>query len=184
MKTLMTLALAALTFYAGAQSRFFTKTGTISFSAGTAIEDIDGVNKSVTSVFDATTGQIEFALLVKGFEFKRGLMQEHFNENYMESEKYPKAVFKGKFEDVSSINFKKDGTYTTKVKGMLEIHNVKKEVEVPATITIVNGVISAAATFKIALADYNISIPGPVKDKISPTAEIKVHGDYKALEAK
>ena len=165
-----------------AQTRYFTKTGTISFMAGTSVEDIDGVNKSVTSVFDTSTGQIEFAVLIKGFEFKRGLMQEHFNENYMESEMYKKATFKGKFEDVAQINFKKDGSYKVVVKGTLEIHGVKKEIEVPGVIKVTNGIISSEATFKIVLEDYNIKIPGAVKDKISPTAEIHTLCEYKELK--
>jgi len=171
-----------LTIISGfSQNRYFTKTGLISFSAGTAVEDVDAVNKSVTSVFDLTTGQIEFAVLIKGFEFKRGLMQEHFNENYMESEKYPKSAFKGKFDDVAKINFKKDGAYPTMVKGTLDIHNIKKEVSVPGTIKVENGVISSDATFKISLEDFEIKIPGAVKDKISPTVEIHVNCVYKVL---
>ena len=164
-----------------AQNRYFTKTGTISFTAGTALEDIDALNKSATSVFDTSTGQIEFAVLIKGFEFKRGLMQEHFNENYMESEKFPKSTFKGKFADVSKINFQKDGIYPTIVKGILEIHHVKKEVEMPGTIKIEGGVISSTSSFKVQVADYDIRIPGPVKDKISPTVDVKVDCIYEAL---
>jgi polyisoprenoid-binding protein YceI len=164
-----------------AQNRFFTKTGTIAFTAGTPLEDIDATNKSVTSIFDASTGQIEFAVLVKGFEFRRDLMQKHFNENYLESEKFPKATFKGKFDDVTKINFKKDGSYSIAVKGTLDIHNVKKEVEVLGIIQVTNGVISSSAVFKVVIDDYGIKIPGAVKDKISPTVEIKVNCTYKAL---
>jgi len=170
-----------LAIVGAAQNRYFTKTGTILFSAGTAVEDIDGTNKSVTSVFDATTGQIEFAVLVKGFEFKRGLMQEHFNENYLESDRFPKSTFKGKFEDLSKVSFTKDGTYPVAVKGTLEVHNVKKEVSVPGTIVIDKGIISSTASFKIKLEDYDVKIPGAVKDKISPTVEIKVNCTYKPL---
>ncbi len=167
-----------------AQERYFTKTGTISFTAGTPLEDIDALNKSVTSVIDITTGQIEFAVLLKGFEFKRALMQEHFNENYVESEKFPKSTFKGKITDASAINFKKDGSYPATVKGTLEIHGVKKEVETKGTIKVAGGVISSESTFKILLEDYAIKIPGAVKDKISPTVEIKTDCMYKPLEKK
>ncbi|HCW07296.1 MAG TPA: YceI family protein [Cytophagales bacterium] len=177
------LLIISLTLSAGSvlAQKYFTKTGTINFTAGTALEDIDANNKSVTCVFDAATGQIEFAILIKGFEFKRGLMQEHFNENYLESDKYPKSTFKGKF-DVSKINFTKDGDYATVVKGTLEIHNVKREIEVPGMFKVDKGVISSTSTFKILLADYKIEIPGAVKDKISPTVEIQVSCDYKLLK--
>ncbi len=163
------------------QNRYFTKTGTITFSAGTALEDIDAINKSVTSVFDISSGQMEFAALIKGFEFKRGLMQEHFNENYMESEKYPKATFIGNFEDVSKINLKKEGIYSTTVIGLLTIHNVKKEVVVPCSIKVKEGIISSEASFKVSLEDYKIKIPGPVKDKISPSVKVQVACIYKVL---
>jgi len=164
-----------------AQNRYYTKTGTITFTAGTRLEDIDAINKSVTSIFDTSTGQIEFAVLIKGFEFKRGLMQEHFNENYMESEKFPKSIFKGKSEDLTKINFKKDGTYPIIVKGILEVHNVKKEAQVPGSIKVQGGVITSASSFKIQLADYDIKIPGAVKDKISPAVDIKIDCTYKAF---
>ena len=78
------------------QNRYFTKSGNIVFNAGTMLEDIEGVTNTSSSVFDANTGQIEFAVLIKGFEFKRALMQEHFNENYLESDKFPKSIFKGR----------------------------------------------------------------------------------------
>lgn len=166
---------------ASAQSRIFTKSGTVSFSAGTAVEDIDGMNKSVTSVVDTSTGQIEFAALMKGFEFKRSLMQDHFNENYVESEKFPKAVFKGEVLNISDINFSKDGTYPVKVKGALELHGVKKEIETPAIFTVSTGAISAVCDFIITSADFNIEIPGAVADKVSPTVNVHVSCSYKKL---
>src|SRR5450755_3440698 len=82
------------------QDRYFTKTGVLSFKAGTVVEDVDGINKTVSSIIDITSGQVEMAILIKGFEFKRGLMQEHFNENYLESDQFPKASFKGKIVEI------------------------------------------------------------------------------------
>lgn len=165
-----------------AQKRYFTKTGTVSFNAGTALEDIDGINKSTTCVFDATSGQVEFALLVKGFEFKSSLMQEHFNENYMESDKYPKSNFKGKITNIDKVNFQKDGTYPVTVKGTLEIHGVKKEIETTGTFKVSGETVSSTAEFTVVLEDYKIDIPGVVKDKISKTAKIKVNCSYSILK--
>lgn len=181
MKVLTLVCLLFVFANGQAQKRIFTKNGTISFSAGTSVEDIDGVNKSVTSVVDITTGQIEFAALMKGFEFKRALMQEHFNENYVESEKYPKAVFKGQIIDVASVKFTQDGSYPVKVKGQLDMHGVKKDVEVNATFVVKGGAISGEAEFSILMADYNIAIPGAVADKISPTVKIYTLCAYKPL---
>lgn len=125
MKTGLFIISFLLLSVAAFSQKYFTKNGTVSFQAGTALEDIDATNKSAASVLDAATGQIEFAVLIKGFEFRRALMQEHFNENYMESNKYPKAVFKGKITNLQSISFQKPGSYPAAVSGVLEIHGVK-----------------------------------------------------------
>lgn len=177
------IALAGLCcfYFVHAQKKYYTKTGTVSFEAGTSVEDVNAINKSVSSIFDASSGQYEFALLINGFEFRRALMQQHFNEDYMESDKYPKAFFKGVIVNISSINFSKDGSYPGTVKGTLTIHNVSKEIEVPGTFIIHGGNISAKAQFNVALADYNISVPGLVKDKISKTVKVFVDCSYTML---
>lgn len=164
------------------QNRYFTKNGGITFHAGTAMEDIDAINNSATSVFDATTGQIEYAVLIKGFEFKRALMQDHFNENYLESDKFPKSIFKGKISNISELNIEKEGSYAVNVKGSLEIHGIKREIEIPATITVKGKGITAISDFTVLLSDYNISIPGLVKDKIAKTVTIKVKCNYSPLQ--
>ncbi len=156
------------------QKKYFTKAGVVSFKAGTALEDIDAINKTTTCIFDASTGQLEFALLVKGFEFKRALMQEHFNENYMESSKFPRSVFKGKITNIDKVNFQQDGAYPVNVKGILEIHGVKKEIFTNGVLKVSGEAVLSTAEFTVVLDDYNIDIPGLVKDKISKTAIIKV----------
>jgi len=165
-----------------AQKKYYTKNGRVSFQAGTAVEDIDGVNPAAASVLDAATGQLEYMVLVKGFEFKRALMQEHFNKNYMESDKYPKSVFKGKITNLSSVNFSKDGTYPVTVKGILDMHGVKKEVESKGTLTVSGETIAAEASLEVALADFNIAIPGVVSDKISKTVKINISCKYNVLQ--
>ena len=176
MKKIILLAGAfVLINYSFGQKIYFTKSGTVSFKAGTALEDIDALNKSATCVFDASTGSIQFMILIKGFEFKRALMMEHFNENYMESSKFPKAVFTGKIINPDKINFQKDGTYPATVKGVLELHGVKKEIEAAGTFKVSGENVLVNADFAIAMADYNIEIPGVVKNKIAPTAKISVN---------
>ncbi|MCH5686794.1 YceI family protein [Niabella sp. W65] len=169
----------ALTAYPAFAQKYFTKNGIISFSAGTSMEDIDAVNKSATSVIDVTSGKIEFAVLIKGFEFKRDLMQEHFNENYMESSKYPKAVFKGTI--VESIPFSKPGTYAATVKGVMEIHGVRRETTAKGTIKVSAQSIQALSQFTLNTSDFKISIPGVVKDKISPLVKVSVNCNYNPL---
>lgn len=163
------------------QQRYFTKTGTISFKAGTAVEDVDATNNAAASILDLTSGQVEVAVLIRGFEFRRGLMQEHFNENYMESDKFPKAVFKGQLKDFPGVDVSKDRTYHAVANGTLEMHGVKKEMAIPVVLTTSGGNLSAETDFHVLLEDFHISIPGPVKDKISPTVSIHFSGDYSSM---
>ncbi len=160
---------------ASAQSKFFTKTGTVSFLSKTPLENIDGINKKVTCIVNMETGQIDIALLQKAFEFKKALLMEHYNENYVESDKFPKATFKGKIENPGSINVSKDGTYPVNIVGDMTMHGVTKNMKAPAVFTVKNGKLSAHSDFVLLLADYNIAIPSAVKDKISP--DIKIVAD-------
>lgn len=126
------------------------------------------------SVLTLPTGDLQFSVLIKSFHFKKSLMEEHFNENYMESDKYPKASFKGKINDLSNVNFTKDGVYTVEVSGDLTMHGVTNKISTPGTITVRSGIITAAADFKLKLADYKISIPKIVKDNIAEVIDIKL----------
>ena len=100
---------------------------------------------------DTKTGNMQFAALMKGFAFERALMEEHFNENYVESDKFPKAEFKGELKNIDKIDFTKDGTYTAKVKGKLTMHGESNEVETDAKIIIQNGKIKATAELNVLL---------------------------------
>jgi hypothetical protein len=159
---------------ARAQTKYFTKTGQISFHSKSAMENIEAVNNKVVSVLDIATGQIEFSVLMKGFEFERALMQEHFNENYVESDKYPKAVFKGVIDIKEAISLTTDMSATVKVKGYLTIHGVTNPVNTTAVITVKKNVLSASAGFIITLTDYKISIPSVVSEKINKQVTITV----------
>lgn len=180
------LALAAIVLVAvstNAQDRYFTKTGKIDFFSKAPLEDIEAKNKTVTAVVDTKTGALQFSVQMKGFEFEKALMQEHFNENYVESNKYPKADFKGTVANNSAVNYTKDGTYNVTVKGKLTLHGVTKDVEAPGTIKVNGGKIEAASTFNIQLSDYNISIPSVVKDKISNSIKITVDTKLEPLKS-
>lgn len=156
--------------------KYFTKNGKINFDAtsSNSPEKIEAVSRTVTCVVDIKTGNMQFAALMKGFEFERALMQEHFNENYVESDKYPKAEFKGNIIENETVDYSKEGTYAVRVKGKLTIHGETKEVDAGGRLVIQNGKISASADFNIILSDYKISIPGLVADKVSKTAKISV----------
>ena len=156
--------------------KYFTKNGKINFDATSpnSPERVEAINRTVTCVVDTKTGNIQFAALMKGFEFERALMQEHFNENYVESDKFPKAEFKGLIDANETVNYSKDGTYGVKVKGKLTIHGETRDVEANGKIVVQNGKVNAFADFNIALSDYKVSIPGIVADKVSKTAKISV----------
>jgi Uncharacterized conserved protein len=156
--------------------KYFTKAGKINFdvTAASSPEKIEAINRTVTCVVDTKTGIMQFAVLMKGFEFERALMEEHFNENYIESDKFPRAEFKGSIEGNDKVNYAKDGSYPVKVKGKLTIHGETKDVETDGKLTIQGGKINAVADFSVLLADYKISIPGLVADKVSKIAKISV----------
>lgn len=167
-----------LTFSAkhmSAQEKFFTRTGKISFYSKTNVENIEAHNKTVTAVLDSKTGAVQFSVLMKGFEFPKALMQEHFNENYVESDKFPKSDFKGTVTNNSEVNYKKDGSYPAKVKGALTIHGQTKDIETTGMVTIKEGKIALGAGFNLLIDDYNIKVPSLVRDNISKTISVQVN---------
>ena len=173
-KILAAVAVLILTMAAHTQERYFTKTGKIEFYSKAPLEDITAKNSTVTAVLDKTTGAFQFAVQMKSFEFEKALMQQHFNANYVESDKYPAAEFRGAIANNAAVNYGKDGTYPVKVKGKLTLHNVTKDVDVPGTIKVANGKVEAISSFDIRLSDYRISIPSPVKNKVSNNIRITV----------
>jgi hypothetical protein len=170
----LTSVLVLLSVLAAAQDKFFTKNGRISFVSKGNVETIAAKHKGITCVLDSRSGAMQFAVLMKGFEFPKALMQEHFNENYVESDKYPKADFKGQVVNNGDVKYGQDGVYNTKAKGTLTLHGVTKEIEVPGKVTIKGGKPQLSADFTILLSDYNIKIPSLVKENISNTVSIIV----------
>ena len=166
----LTLSLSALR----AQDIYMTRTGQIEFHAGTSVEDVDAVNNEVTSMVNNKTGEIAFNVLIKSFHFKRALMEEHFNENYLESSKIPKATFKGFITNLSSVNLSKDGTYKATVDGELTLHGVTQKVSIPATVTVGGAKIRGQGSFKIKPEDYKIVIPSLVQDKVAKVVDVIV----------
>jgi hypothetical protein len=172
------LALIALSFNVSAQATMYaTRNGNITFFSDAPMEKIKGINKKASSVL-ASTGQIEFAVLMKAFEFDKDLLQQHFNENYVESDKYPKATFRGMVTNMKDVDFSKDQVYKVNVTGKLNMHGVEKEVTTIGSITVMQGKVYANADFKILLADYNIEIPSVVSEKISKEIKITVDLTY------
>jgi hypothetical protein len=177
------IILMSFGFVTNAQ-KYMTKNGYIGLYSHTPMEDIKGDNNQVASVLDISSGEIVFQVLVKSFHFERALMEEHFNENYMESEKIPRSTFKGKITNLSSIDFKKNGPHDVTVDGELVIHGVTKKISTKGTIEIISGGINANSKFNIVPEDFNIKIPSVVREKIDKSLEVTVTMKYTPLESK
>ena len=170
--------------YAADAQKYMTKNGFIGFYSHTPMEDIKADNNQVAGVLDTGTGEMVFQALIKSFRFEKALMEEHFNENYMESEKFPKSFLKGKISNLSAVYFSKNGTYDVIVEGDLTIHNVTNKVSIKGTIEVKTGGINANSKFNIVPEDYNINIPGVVREKINKNLEVTVSMKYTPLENK
>jgi polyisoprenoid-binding protein YceI len=176
-KLIFSLCIAVLAIGAvSAQGKLFTRDAKVYFNATAenSPETIEAAHTGGTFVFDKSNGRLEMAVLIKGFYFERALMQEHFNENYMESSKFPKANFKGALTDLSAVNFAADGTYNANVSGQLTIHGVTQTVSTPVQFIIAGGAVSATCNFSVTLKDYGIEIPSLVSDKVGKVARISI----------
>ena len=150
----------------------------VSFYSETPMENIEAHTYNAKSIVDLETGEIVFTVPINTFEFKKSLMQEHFNENYMESDKYPKAKFKGKLE-----NFKKQpGSQKVLAKGILEIHGVSREVSIPGEVQMLKDGVKIKSSFPVRVADYNIKIPNLVAPNIAEYVEVSIDFSYVPYE--
>jgi polyisoprenoid-binding protein YceI len=164
--------------------RYFTREGKVFFNdtAPTSPEKIEANAKAGVLVVDIATGAIEMAVLLKGFLFEKALMQEHFNENYVESTKYPKATFKGKLEKPEAVTLTKDGIYVANVSGTMDLHGVTKPLTTTATFTVKGGKIVATANFPLILTDYKIEIPSLVANKLAKQAAVTITANLALLK--
>ena len=181
MKILSILILYSFFTVSAEAQKYITKNGFISFYSHTPLEDIKADNNQVASVLDASTGEIVFQVLIKSFHFAKTLMEEHFNENYMESEKYPKSTFKGKITNLSSIGFNKPGIYEAIAEGELTIRDVTKNINVNGTIEVHKEGLETKAKFNISPEDYNIKIPRVVRDNIAKIIEVTIIIKYSSM---
>lgn len=152
------------------QNRYITKQGYISFFSTTPVEDIKAENNQVLSIVDISTGQVAVTLLMKAFAFEKALMREHFNENYVESDKYPKAKFEGKIENLKDILDGENGVAL--VKGNLTCHGVTNPVEMEGKLVITKEKVDFQGKFMVTVADYKIKIPSIVASNIAKEVEV------------
>ena len=158
------------------QAKYMTKTGLISFFSASIMEDIEARNNKVAAVLDLSTGQLAFAVPIREFQFKRTLMQEHFNENYMESEKYPKATFSGQIVNAAQVLKQLPAaSQNVEVEGLMTLHGVTHKVAVSGTLQLRDGQLVVFAYFNIAPADYAIDIPLLVREHIAKSVSVRVN---------
>ncbi|MEK6548030.1 MAG: YceI family protein [Bacteroidota bacterium] len=170
MRYFLLIGLCLLGWSANAQL-FTTQTGEISFYSKTPMEDIDAVNKQVGSIINSANNEVAVQMRVTNFIFPNKLMQEHFNENYLETDKYPAATFKGKIKE--PVDLKIAGTYTVTAAGTATIHGVSRPVELRGTIVSTGKVLNLTCTFDIRLDEYKIDIPKIVFSKIAEVIKVK-----------
>jgi polyisoprenoid-binding protein YceI len=176
---LSTLALFFFLNTLQSQERFLTKSGTVSFFSKAPIENIEAKNQQVLSIIDAKNGSMAISILMKSFLFEKALMQEHFNENYVESDKFPKAIFKGiilKFSDISNVPSK------FQVQGTLTIHGETKEITIEGMFSKTTSEIIATGDFMVNLDDFKVKIPAVVAKNIAKNIKVSFDFNHKPFQ--
>ena len=159
-----------------AQKTYKSNTAIVTFFSHTPVENIEAKTEKASTVINSANNQIAFLMMNTSFKFSNSLMEEHFNEKYMESAKYPKSTFSGKINE--NIDWTKDGENKVTVTGKLTIHGVALDRTIPATISIKEGKVSAKSEFMVKTADHKIEIPKLVWEKIAEEIKINVQSDY------
>jgi polyisoprenoid-binding protein YceI len=169
------LLLLLISFRVNAQ-QYSSTSSEVSFFSKAPLEDIHAVNKEAKSVISAANNSVGVVMGIRSFKFKNALMEEHFNENYLESHKYKTSTFMGKINE--NIDFTKDGIYTVTATGILELKGVKQERTIPGILEIMGDKLNLKSEFDIALKDHNIKIPRAVVMKIAEVVKVTAEFNY------
>lgn len=178
MKKYLLVFVAALSAFAVSAQKYTAEKSYVKFYSHAVLEDITAENTKASTIFNSETGDIVFSIPMKEFKFAKSLMQEHFNEKYVESEKFPKATFQGK---IIGYDPKAGGTQQVKAQGKMTIHGVTNEIDVPGTIEASGKNLVMKAKFMIKVADYKIEIPTLVFQNIAEEVEVTVDFTYKTM---
>ena len=172
MKKIILLAFVIATANIASAQIYIAKSCEISFFSSSPLENIEAINKNTKPIINTATGDVQMKIAITGFVFEKPLMQEHFNENYLESDKFPSAIFKGKINE--KIDWTKDGEHKVTITGTFEIHGVKKERTFDGTVKIKGQEITISSKFNIHIADYNIKVPSLYVKNIAEDVEVKI----------
>ena len=159
-------------FASYAQPIFMAKNGFASFFSAATLENIEGKNNSAKGILNISNNEIHLIVPIRQFKFEKALMEEHFNENYLESEKFPNANYDGKINE--TIDFTKDGVYEVTSTGKLKMHGVEQERTEKGKLTILGKEIRLQCDMKIKVADFKIEIPKLVFQNIAEMVDVKL----------
>ncbi|MES2592226.1 MAG: YceI family protein [Bacteroidota bacterium] len=180
-KLFLLLITAAFSTVMSAQI-YIAKTCTVSFFSSSPIENIEAINKSSKPIINTATGDVQIKIVMSGFVFEKPLMQEHFNENYVESEKFPNAFFKGKINE--TIDYTKNGEHKVTVTGKLTIHGVEKDRTINGTVAVKDSEIAISTKFNVHIADHDIEVPSLYVQNIAEDVEVKLNAILEPFKKK
>lgn len=167
------VAVFLLFFSVSGQAQIYlSNNGKVSFYSKAPLEDIEAHSQQMGGVVKADTREVAFSMPIKSFKFRKSLMQKHFNEKFMESDKYPKATFTGKLVD--NTNLSQPGTYNVSVQGKLTIHGVTKDRTIKGTVVSDGNILQLTSDFKVRVADHQIKIPRLVFENIAEVVDVKL----------
>jgi polyisoprenoid-binding protein YceI len=177
MKIRLALSILCVTSLSASAQKFVTEKTFVTFFSHASIEDIKADNKKAVGIFNNATSDIAFSVPISEFQFAKSLMQEHFNEKYMESDKYPKSTFQGKISDYNSSSAA--GIQNVKAAGKLTIHGVTNDVNIPGTIEKQGDKLLMKSKFKVKLQDYKVAIPQLLWQNIAEEVEVTLEFTFK-----
>ena len=182
MKLIIAAALFVICAHSVAgQTKYIDRRGKAIFFSSAPLEDIRAENNQAVSIIDAESGDVVASMLMRSFNFRKSLMEEHFNENYVESDKYPKATFKGRITNVGEIDFSRDGKYVLEITGDLTLHGVTRPLTISAEAQVSQGAIQAKAVFPLKVKDFDIKVPRLVINNIAEEVEVTVTFNYQQM---
>lgn len=161
-----------------AQQTLVDCSGVAVFSSEALVQDIEAINKEVLGALEVDRGTMTVSMLIKGFRFDNSLMEEHFNASFLESEKYPQAIFRGCINDFSTLDFSNLGVYEMEVEGEMEIHGVKRPLKTMVELDVLPTMIKASTSFEVSIADHNIKTPVLVEKKLGEVVEVKASFNF------
>ncbi len=179
MKKLSILLVSVFLFVHTNAQNFSTNTGNVKFLSKTKMETIESRNNQITMILNSK-GNVQIVVPINSFEFEKELMSTHFREDYLETSKFPNAIFKGAIVNMKGVNLNKPGTYKVQVKGNFNLHGVFKSETINGVTTVTKDVIKVAADFNVKCSDYGITIPAAVVPKVNNEINVVLNADLKA----